>query len=151
MDRFAILLDDLGGLINVPLHPDVKGACRLSINGQIHLQLQDEGDKDRVLVATFICDIPPGKFRENILKETLKENNIYPRLGTFAYSERNNKLAFFSYVYYPGLRGDNLADFLALFLEKVFSWKTAIETGQLPQRSQTLHKTGPSIFDVQRS
>lgn len=150
MDRFAILLDDLGTLIQVPLHPDHHRSCSLNVNGQLHVQIQEDENKDQLLVATFIGEIPPGKFRENILKETLKENNLFSRLGTFSYSERNNQLAFFSYLPLAGLRGDTMADFLELFFEKAFSWRTALATGQLPIRGQTLQKTGPSIFDVQR-
>lgn len=150
MDRFAILLADLGELIQVPLHPDHQRSCILSINQELHVHLKEEDNEDRILIATFVSELPPGKFRENILKETLKENQLYPRIGTFGYSDRNNQLALFAHVYYPGLRGDTLADFLEAFLEKAFSWKMAIETGQLPQRGQTIHKTGPSIFDIQR-
>lgn len=136
MDRFAILLADLGSLINVPLHPDAKRACRLNIDGKLHLQMQDEPEKDRILVATMIGDVPPGKFRENILRETLKENSLYPRFATLGYAERSNKLALFSHVYYPGLHGNSMADFLEAFIEKSLAWKTALETGVLPTRKK---------------
>ena len=150
MDRFAILLADLGALIQVPLHPDHLRCCNLSINGELHVQLKEDESNSRILVGAFLGDVPPGKFRENILKETLKENSLFPRMGTFGYSERNNQLALFSHVYFEGLRGDTMADFLEPFFEKAFSWRTALQTGQLPQRGQTLLKTGPSIFDIQR-
>ncbi|MBS0648936.1 MAG: CesT family type III secretion system chaperone [Verrucomicrobia bacterium] len=150
LDPFAILLADLGALIQVPLHPDHQRSCCLSFNHELHVQLKEDESKDRILVGAFLGEIPPGKFRENVLKETLKENNLFPRMGTFGYSDRNNQLAFFSYVSFQGLRGDTMADFLEAFLEKAFSWRTALQTGQLPQRGQILHKTGPSIFDVQR-
>ncbi len=150
MDHFAILLADLGALIQVPLHPDHQRSCNLSINGELHVQLKEDERNDRILIAAFLAEIPPGKFRENVLKETLKENNLFPRIGTFSYSERNNQLAFFSHVYFEGLKGDTMADFLEAFLEKAFSWRTALQTGQLPQRGQMLQKTGPSIFDIQR-
>jgi len=149
MDNFAILLADLGALIQVPLHPDHHRACNLVINGELHVQLKEE-DKDRILVAAFISEIPAGKFREHILLETLKENTLFPRTGNFCYSERNNQLALYAYVYFPGLDGDKMADFLEKFLEKAFSWKTALQTGQLPERGHTLQKTGPSIFDIKR-
>lgn len=149
MDHFAILLADLGALIQVPLHPDHHRACCLSVNGELHVQLKED-NKDRILVAAFVSEIPAGKFRENILTETLKENNLFPRVGTFSYSERNNQLALYAYVYFQGLDGDKMADFLEKFFEKAFSWKTALQTGQLPERGHTLHKTGPSIFDIQR-
>jgi len=153
MDRFARLLADLGVLIDVVLYPDPKRACKLNIDNQLHIQIEEDEPKDRILISTFICEILPGKFREKVLCETLKENNLYPRLATFTYSSRNNMLALFSYAYHPGhpgLTGDNFADFLGKFIEKGLTWKTAIETGQLPQRGQILHKTGPSIFDIQK-
>lgn len=150
MDRFAILLDDLGTLIDVPLHPDHHRACILLINNQLHVHITEEENKDRLMIAAFVSEVPPGKFRENILKEALKENNLFPRLGTFSYSDRNNQLALVSYIPLAGLRGDNFADFLEKFFEKSFSWKTGVETGQLPARGQTIQKSGPSIFDVQK-
>lgn len=76
LDPFAILLADLGALIQVPLHPDHQRACSLNINNELHVQLKE--DENRILVATFLAEIPPGKFRENIFKETLKENNLFP-------------------------------------------------------------------------
>ncbi len=151
MDRFAIILAELGTLIQAPLHPDHLRGCALSVNGQLHLQLKEQEEHERILVSTFIGELPPGKFRENFLKETLKENNLFPRTGTFCYSERNNQLGLFSYVYFPGLHGDTFADFLEQFLEKAFSWKTSLETGQIPTRGQILHKTGPSIFDISKT
>jgi carbonic anhydrase len=148
MDRFLLLLDDLGGLIGIPFHVNSKGLCQLNINNQLHIQISDEKEKDRILIATFICEIPPGKFKENIFSEALKENHSYPRLATFAYSEKNNQLAVFSHVYYPNLTGDSLADFLEKFIEKALSWKTGVETGHLPKLGEHIHKVGPSIFDI---
>lgn len=148
MERFLILLDDLGGLIGIPLHVNAKGFCQLNINNQIHIQISNEQEKDRILVATFISEIPPGKFKENVLLETLKDNHTYPRLATFAYCEKNNQLALFSHVYYPKLNGETLSDFLEKFIEKALSWKIGIETGRLPLHGETVHKIGPSIFDI---
>jgi len=136
MDRFAILLDDLGGLIQVPLHPDAKRTCRLNIDNKLHIQIEDQDNFDRILVAAFLSEVPPGKFRETVFKETLKENNFYPRLGTFAYSKRTNMLTLFSHVYYEGLDGNNFADFLTAFIEKSLAWKSGVETGRLPHRTQ---------------
>jgi hypothetical protein len=150
MDRFALLVADLGALINVPLHLDTKRMCRLSINQDLHVQIQEEEEKERLLIATFIGNVPPGKYRENVFKETLKENNLFPRMATFAYSERNNQLALFTHLYLANLSGDKLADFLGLFFERAFSWKTALETGQWPRRGETVQKTGPSIFDIKK-
>lgn len=150
MDHFALLLADLGALIQVPLHPDHHRTCCLVINGELHVQLKEDESRDRILVGAFLSEIPAGKFRELILIETLKENNLFPRLGNFSYSQRNNQLALYSYAYFQGLDGDKMASFLEQFFEKAFSWKTALQTGQVPERGHTLQKTGPSIFDIKR-
>jgi hypothetical protein len=150
MDKFAIVLADLSALIDVPLHPDHNRCCALFINNALHIQLQEEDNKDRLLLACFIGELPPGKFRENVLKETLKENNLFPRVGTFCYSPRNNQLAFFTYIPLPTLSGDLLADMLETFLDRAFTWKTTLETGQIPARGSNLQKTGPSIFDTKK-
>ncbi len=150
MDKFAAVLADLAALIDVPLQPDHNRSCSLNVNNAMHVQLQEEENKDRILIGAFVGELPPGKFREILLKETLKENNLYPRVGTFSYSPRNNQLAFFTYVLLPTLTGDILADILEIFLDRAFSWKTALETGQIPSRGTNLQKTGPSIFDIQK-
>ncbi len=150
MDQFAIALAELSELIDVPLQPDHNRSCSLHVNNAMHIQLQEEGNKDRILLGAFLGELPPGKFREKLLIETLKENNLFPRIGTFSYSPRNNQLAFFTYVALPRLTGEVLADILELFLDRAFSWKTALDTGQIPSRGANLQKTGPSIFDIQK-
>lgn len=140
MDRFFNLLEDLGSLINVPLYPDSKRMCRISVDHELHIQMEDESDKDRMLIAAFIDDVSPGKFRENVLRESLKEDNLFPRLGTLAYSERNNKLCLFTHLYYPGLKADKLADVLEMFIEKCFLWKKGLQTGALPPRDNVKKK-----------
>lgn len=134
MDKFAAVLADLASLIDVPLRPDHNRSCSLNVNQVMHVQLQEEENKDRVLIGAFIGELPPGKFREILLKETLKENNLFPRIGTFAYSPRNNQLVFFTYARLSPLTGDLLADILEMFLDRAFSWKTALQTGQIPSR-----------------
>lgn len=150
MDKFAIVLSELATLVDVPLHPDHNRCCAINVNSVMHVKLQEEENKERILIGAFIGELPPGRFREILLKETLKENNLFPRIGTFCYSPRNNQLAFFTYVPLPTLTGDILADIFETFLDRAFSWKTALETGQIPSRGANLQKTGPSIFDIQK-
>src|SRR3569832_1969618 len=149
MDKFAIVLAELSDLVDVPLHPDQHRSCSLNVNNVMHIQLKEEESKDRILIGAFIGELPPGKFREKILTETLKENNLFPRIGTFCYSPRNNQLAIFTYVSLNGLSGETMADVLEVFLDRAFSLKTALETGQIPSRGANLQKIGPSVFDIQ--
>lgn len=148
MDRFEEVLKELGRIINVPLHPDKNRLCRLNVNNVLHVQLESDESKERILIATFICDVPAGKFRENILKEALKANYPYPRIGTLAYSERNNKLTLFEYVPYPNLKVEKLADLFADFLARADSWRVAIERGQTAPQAETTTKQDRSIFGI---
>lgn len=147
MDRFLQLMEDLGKLIGLPLLPDHKRCCRLFIDHQIHVQIEDEEAKNRLFIACFICEVPPGKFREKVFKQALKENNTYPRIGTLSYCEKNNSLFLEAHVYYLNLTGDTLGDFLERFTEKAFLWKKGVETGRLPESASKLK---PSIFDVSK-
>lgn len=129
IDRFEDLLKELGTEYGIPLHPDRIGACKLKMSDQFHIQLECDPRQENLLVATFICEIPPGKFRENILKDGLKANTALVKTGTLAYSDRNNQLALFAYLPLPTLNGHKLADFLKKFVEKAAEWKTGVETG----------------------
>lgn len=139
IDRFEELLNELGVELGITLHPDRKGACKLKINETSHIQIECDAHQENLLVATFICDIPPGKFRENILKDALKSNGPFPVNGTLAYSDRNNKLVLFSYFRFGSLTGKKLAEFLAAFVDKANNWRIGVETGH------TSHLISPSL------
>ena len=129
-DKFEILLKELGKAIGIPsLHPDKNQLCKLNVNGVLHVQIEFDPRKERILIATLICDLPPGKFREKALKTALRANGDPYRLGTLAYSERAGKLALFEYLPLVELNGEKCAKFLAKFLEKADSWRLAIEQG----------------------
>lgn len=148
MDHFAELLTDLGRAINLPLHPDKKRLCQLNVNNLFPLQISDDPAKERLLIAALITDLPPGKFRENILKEALKANALVPSLGTFGFSERNNKLALFTYLPYLNLTGEKIAEFLSPFIDKCLAWRSAIETGAPLPLSPSAKKSEGSIFGL---
>jgi hypothetical protein len=151
MERFPLLINDLGEIVNVPLQVDSHGVCLLVVNNQLHVQLQEKKESNQLLVGSFVSEVPPGNFRETIFKGALKENNDLSRLSVFGYSQKKNQLFLFAYLLFVGLDGDSLAVFLEKFLEKAFSWKMGIETGQLPLKGQVFQKTGPSIFDIKKT
>ncbi len=128
-DPFEALLQELGAELGITLHPDRKGACKLKINETFHVQLESDGHQENLLVAAFVCDVPPGKYRENILRDALKANWPFPQNGTLAYSDRNNKLVLFSYFRIANVNGKKLAEFLTVFLDKANNWRIGVETG----------------------
>jgi hypothetical protein len=148
IDRFQELLSELGIVYGVTLHPDKKGACKLNINESFHIQLEADAHFEHLLIATFFCDIPPGKYRENILKDALKANGPFPQNGTLAYSERNNKLSLFTYLPMAYLTGQKLADFLIQFLDKANNWRIGVETGHTTHLVSNSTPSSGSIFDI---
>lgn len=147
MDHFGQLLFDLGKEIGEELYPDRNRICKLNYQGQLHLQLEYIDPKEQLLIAAFLCDVPPGKYRETLLKEALKTNNEYPRIGTLAYSPRNNQLVLFEFLYAPHQTAPKLFHYLEDFLKKALAWKEAVEKG-LPLPSPQTGPSGGSIFGL---
>ncbi len=147
MDRFAQILYDLGQELEIELFPDANRICQLNYKDNLHIQIHYDEPKEQIMIGTFLCDVPPGKYREKLLAATLASNHEYPRRGIFAYSERNNQLTFFTYAPTKGIRSDELSKQLNQFIETALLWKEAVENGKpLP----TTPKTGGegSIFDL---
>jgi hypothetical protein len=148
IDRFEELLNELGAQLGVTLHPDRKGACKLKINETSHVQIECDAHQENLLIATFICDVPPGKYRENILKDALKANEPYPKNGTLAYSDRNNKLVLFAYLRLSNIDGKKLAEFLTIFLDKANQWRIGVETGHTSHLVTTQSKQPSGMFGM---
>jgi hypothetical protein len=149
IDRFEELLNELSAELSASLHPDKIGACTLKVDDAFDVRLEMDAHQENLLIATFICDIPPGKFRENTLKDALKCNGPLPQNGTLAYSERNNKLALFSYLRLAELNGRKLAVFLSAFLDKATQWRVGIETGHTDNLVTPSSKPPSSMFGLQ--
>jgi len=132
INPFEELLVGLSQRFGTPLRPDKRGACTLSKNEQT-LQLEYDPSRDRILVASFLGDIPPGKVGENILRDALKANHPFPEIATLGYSQRNNKLTLFSYLPIQGLTADKFAAYLITFIDKAQKWREAMGTGQTAQ------------------
>jgi hypothetical protein len=148
MDRFEELLKELSIELGATFHPDKRGACKIRINETLDVQIECDPSQEKLLVATFIYEIPPGKFRENILKDALKSNAPFPINGTLSYSERNNQLALFSFLNLPNLNGKTLAEFILEMIEKANQWRQGIQSGNTSQLVATQTKASGSIFGL---
>jgi hypothetical protein len=148
VDPFEALLNELSVELGVTLHLDRKGACKLKINEMFDVQLETDAHQENLLVASFICDAPPGKYRENILRDALKTNWPFPKNGTLAYSDRNNKLVLFSYFRLANLNGKKLAEFLSVFIDKANHWRTGVETGHTAHLVSAPAKSTGGMFGM---
>lgn len=130
-DRFTELIRELANVFGLPLFVDHNKACVLQIHEKIRIQLQSNLEETHLLMACIAIEIPPGKFRENVLKEGLKTNSLPdPRPAIVGYLAQNNHLAFHQSLPFNILDGQRLAGFFSVFLTEVEKWIKAIEEGR---------------------
>lgn len=131
MISFADLMAELGELIGDNLKPDLNQVVALEVNENLRVQIEMDSTGEYVLICCYVCELPPGKFRENILKDALKANFHHDRHPEIlAYVTGENALVMFRNVPTQDLKGDEFYEHLALFTERAERWKNAIESGR---------------------
>lgn len=128
---FEELLSELGKFLHLDLHPDIYHACTIQMHPFLSVQLQLDGTQEYLWLFSPLVETPPGKFRENILKEALKTNGqSEPCLGILGYISSTNELALYHRFPLNILNGERLAGILGAFLEMAERWQEAIKSGQ---------------------
>ncbi|MES2274272.1 MAG: CesT family type III secretion system chaperone [Chlamydiota bacterium] len=139
---FEALLHDLGRIFNLSLHVDKYNACSIRIHENLIVQIQLDISQEHLFFFSKLVEIPPGKFRENVLQEALKANGLAdPRIGIFGYMAALNFLSLYQRYPLQVLNGDRLAGLLGAFLEYGESWRKAIANGQPAPPSSTLNRS----------
>ena len=137
IDRFEEMLLGLSKVFDTPMQMDNMNCWSLVIDEKFSIQMELADNKKYLLIISFISEIPPGKYRENILRFALIANNNKNQFGTFGYSEKVSKLLYFTYLYFEDLKVSDLADYLSLFIETASTWREAIETSNYALIDQT--------------
>lgn len=130
IERFDEILKELGRTLRLPLHSDKHHACTIRLHGTHLIQLELDSSQENLLLFTKIIELPPGKFRENVLREGLKANSLRdPRPGVLGYFNTTNHLVLYQRYPLLILTGERLAAFVASFTEFADLWRKAIEGG----------------------
>ncbi len=130
LDRFDELIQGLAKVFHMPLHVDRNHACAIQVRKGLVVQLQSDAAQERLLITCKVAELPPGKFRENVLREALKANGMPdPLVGLFSYVERTNHLFFFQRYPLDVLSGERMAGLMGPFIQAAEAWKHAIEHG----------------------
>ncbi len=130
-DPFELLIAELGKALHVTLHVDRNHACALQVHHQLTIQIQTDAAQEKLLIAAIICELPPGRFRENVLSEALKANFLPdPRTGILGYLSLNNRLTLHQRYPLTMLDGKKLENLVAGFIDYAELWREAIEKGQ---------------------
>lgn len=140
MERFNEVIFDLGKVIALPLFVDKNLACKLIIDECFPIQIEMNEESNQLIAAATLFEIPPGKFREEVLKEALKANFEIRKDGYYlAYIESKSSLALIECVSPIKLTGEKLAKRLEHMIAYAKLWKEAIDNG----------KTAPNIKPIQ--
>lgn len=132
MIQFEDIIKEIGKQVDMPLHVDIENTCSLLVDETLNIQIELDEKKESLLFASFISTVNPGKFRENVLLETLKANNFSFDYPVFSYNDKNNELTLFQYLHIDYLKIDIIMSHLAQFIEVAILWKNAIHAGQIP-------------------
>lgn len=127
-DRFAELLYDLGKVLGIALIPDSRNACKIAIRGQLSLQMQMERSDEELFVLVSLPELPPGRYRQEVLKEALKENLVAK--GTLAFLAPQNRLVLFQHFNLLNTTAETLAAALFSLHERALAWASAIQEGR---------------------
>ena len=147
MEKFAQILYDLGQLIDEDLFPNEIGACRLNMNEKFSMQMQVDDSGKYLLIITAIAEISPGKYKENVLREALKENErMRGTMGDFGFSDKLGKLMHSTRLLLDEVTGSSLGDELELLVPYIESWYDAIKNGQAGPNPEP--SNGPSPFNM---
>lgn len=146
MDRFEDILAGLSQHLKTPLTPDSQSSCLISFASGVKVQLELDKTGDKLILGAFLGELPPGRLRELILIEALKQNNV-TQYGTFAFSLKKNLLVLFSKLSADSINVNDLYELLMKMIEKAVPWKEAIAQGTVPQIAST-QSGGSSIFSL---
>lgn len=147
MNKFELLIEELGQILGIPLQGEKGSICKLFIKEKIHLQIEYDEETERIILACFVSELPPGKFREDILSVALKANYLDSSLGSFAYTDSNQALIL--QLYLPSSTpAALLGTLLQQFTEKAIEWKEAIEQGNVSRLISTSRSSLPSPISL---
>ena len=130
-DPFEELIRQLSDSLGLTLRVDKNHACSLKIHEDLSIQIQTDSAQEKILIASFVAELPPGRFRQNVLSEALKTNNLPdPRTAVFGYLTANNQLTMHQRYPLALLDGAKLAVLVANFIDYAQLWHNAIRQGQ---------------------
>lgn len=124
------VLQQLGEKLDLEIIPNLHGIARLMINEKLEVQFEVDVNGESLLIASFVSELPPGRFRERVLHDALKANHlIEENLGTLSYLGAENSLILTLNVPMHGLNGEDLYELLSIFVARATAWQSAIDNG----------------------
>lgn len=121
------LLKNLATDLKMNFQEDPSGSYSYQINDALTMQIEIAQNEHEIVIGSFFATLPPGKFRENVLANTLKANYFLEEPSFFAFSEKKGELLLYQMLEIATLNSQKLQEHLIIFAEKALLWKKAIE------------------------
>jgi hypothetical protein len=130
MVDFDELIEGLAEALNAPIHPDINSVVTMLVEGKVKVQLEPDKKGDFFLIGAYIGELPPGKFREHILKDALKINfNAGKNLGILSYMGKHNSLMLHRKIHLESLTVDELIKHIKHITVRAKKWQDAMDIG----------------------
>ena len=137
------LLPYLEEALDVDLHVDENGACKILLNDKIAIQLELDQNESHLILGSYLTELPPGRFKEMVLKAALKANYGKDKgFGNLAFIPKTSTLFLYDAIPLAFFSEEKLFDYFHQFLTKALNWKESLESGMIPQSNPV---TTPSL------
>lgn len=129
MPTFQELTHELEEKMGIPLHnANISQAITFNIDNAFTVQI--EAHHGGFLFVSKITELPPGTFREQILKNALKANfTAEKKISILAYLDRENSLILFQEFPDFNYHIEEVYENLLAFIHRARLWYTTIESG----------------------
>lgn len=150
MTPFEDLIRELGNEMGLDLQPDSHSSCLLAFPADgLSVQIDLDSSGEQILIGTQLGNVPPGVYREQIFTQAMRVNSgsLTPR-GILAFSEKNNTLVLFQFLFLDSMNGEKLHSFIQIFRAHAKVWKEALERGEIPKIEEDVSKPSGSMFGL---
>ena len=128
---FEQVIEELSHEMGLPLTVDALGAVTLLIQSKVLITIEPDRFEDFIIFESFLGIIPPGAYREKILKEALIYNNhVFPRGPVLGYIPQQAQLILFEKPTLIEFRVKEFAAILTQFSQAALFWKEGLDAGK---------------------
>lgn len=131
MSTYKNLIAELSLRLKKQIYPNLNNIVVLLIENRVKIHIETDSLGEIVIIGAFITELPPGKFREHILKDALKANyNVKNCPGILSYMGKENILTLHSTFALEALTIETLIQCLKHLTKRARLWQDAIEEGK---------------------
>jgi hypothetical protein len=131
MTTFQSLIDTFAEKFDETMSLQENGTLGILFNDDMLVQIELDSNESHLMVGGFIATVPPGKYREKVFFEALKENSTLDETySCLCYANDESELVLFSKLSFHALSAEHLYDYLELFVEKASRWKLMVDKGK---------------------